>query len=361
LSWGKGRTDEVTHATTAGYLGLAMDQLHLVDTRGNRVESRHLLHLAVTDSSGTLLAHSGQTDQLTFWRSTAKPFQLLPLLERDGAEHFGLTTEQVALACASHNGEQIHRVVGQQWLDSLSLEPGALSCGGHWSLDPKVARDTVRSGERLTPLHSNCSGNHAALLGLALREGWPTDGYQELEHSVQQAVADSVAKWSGVSRDELIWGIDGCTAAAVATPLHSLATAWARLGASEAPEAILIRDAMTSNPYIIAGRGRLDTAMLEAWPGNILIKVGAEGVYAAALPNQQIGIALKVEDGDMRAAAIAMVAVMERVVEHFLPRETNRWTGLDPWREPVIYNTRKEPTGRTEVRGAIQFGGGGNG
>lgn len=332
-----------------------MADLILVDTRGNRVESRHRLTVAVVDADGRPVAGFGDWSQTTFWRSTAKPFQLMPLVARGGVDRFGLRTEELALACASHNGEALHQEVAARWLAAVGLSESDLSCGGHRSLDPKVADEMIRSGATLGPLASNCSGNHAAMLALAQLEGWPLGGYQSVGHPVQDAVAETIADWSGVGMDGLVWGIDGCTAAAVATRLDGLALAWARLGASQEPAAVTMREAMLAHPYLIAGRGRLDTAMMQAWPGGILVKVGAEGVYAAALPTRRVGIALKVEDGDMRAAAIAMVGVMERVVERLMPGETSRWPELDPWREPVIYNTRGEPTGRTELRGALDF------
>ena len=332
-----------------------MTDLMLVDTRGNRVESRHRLTVAVVDADGHPVAGTGDWSQLTFWRSTAKPFQLLPLVERGGIERFGLTREELALACASHNGEAVHQAVAREWLAHLGLQPEALACGGHRSLEASVADEMLLAGATPGPLASNCSGNHLALLGLACLEGWPTEGYEVAGHPVQQAVEERVATWSGVGTDGIVWGIDGCTAAAVATRLDGLALAWARFGASTAPAPTAIREAMLAHPYLIAGRGRLDTAMMQAWPGEILVKVGAEGVYAAALPRRRIGIALKVEDGDMRSAAIAMVGVMERLVERLLPGETSRWPELDPWREPVIYNTRQQPTGRSELRGALEF------
>jgi L-asparaginase II len=332
-----------------------MTDLMLVDTRGNRIESRHRLTVAVVDADGRPVAGAGDWSQLTFWRSSAKPFQLLPLVARGGVERFGLSTEHLALACASHNGEAVHQRVAASWLAQVGLAEGDLSCGGHRSLDAKVAEAMLLAGETPGPLASNCSGKHAALLALARLEGWELAGYHAFGHPVQDAVAETIGAWSGVGPDGLVWGVDGCTAAAVATRLDGLALAWARFGASSEPAVEQVREAVLAHPYLIAGRGRLDTAMMEAWPGEVLIKVGAEGVYAAAIPSRRIGIAIKVEDGDMRAAAIAIVGVIERLIERLMPGETSRWPELDPWREPVIYNTRRQPTGRTELRGALDY------
>jgi L-asparaginase II len=290
-----------------------------------------------------------------FWRSCAKPFQLWPLVERGGVDRFGLTADMLALACASHNGEPLHRDLAAAWLRALGVDETALACGGHLSLAPRVAEAMIRERAVPGPLWSNCSGKHSAMIALALLERWPVVGYQRLEHPVQQAVAASVARWGGLEVAELAWGIDGCTAAAVAAPLDRLALAWARLGTSDDPSLRAIREAMLANPEVVAGSGRLDTALMLAWSNRILVKVGAEGVYAASLPDLGIGVALKVADGDLRAAAIALVAILEQLVTRLAPGATWPLEPVASWHEPMIRNTRGEVTGQTVLRGEIAF------
>jgi L-asparaginase II len=192
------------------------------------------------------------------------------------------------------------------------------------------------------------------MLALASLEGWPLEGYQRIAHPVQRAVAASISRWGAVPEGELAWGVDGCAAAAVATPLRHLATAWANLGGSDDSALTRIRAAMLAHPELVAGTGRLDTMLMQAWAGRILVKVGAEGVFAAALPTLGIGVALKVADGDMRAAGIALAGILEQVVRQSgasdLPLEA-----LAPWRNPPIRNTRGETTGHTTMHGALQF------
>jgi L-asparaginase II len=210
-----------------------MAEFLVADIRGELIESRHGVAVAVTDAAGVLVASSGLAEEPVFWRSTAKPFQLWPLVERGGIARWGLDDRHLALACGSHNAEPMHREIAADWLARIGADVDELSCGPHPSLSPRVAEEMIR--ERVIPdaIWSNCSGKHAAMLALARLEGWPTTGYAGLDHPVQQAVGGAIARWCHMDPTDLHWGVDGCTAAAVATPLHHLAIAWANLGASD--------------------------------------------------------------------------------------------------------------------------------
>lgn len=337
------------------YLRLAMTRFDLVATRGELDESVHHLSVAVADLDGRLVAHAGNPGLLTYFRSAAKPFQLYPLVHDGGVERFGLDAEMLALGCGSHNGEPIHRAVATRWLERVGITEEHFSCGGHLSLSPAYAREMTRTDALPTPLWSNCSGKHAGLLALAQLHGWPLAGYHRLGHPVQSAVATSVSRWSAVPEGMLQWGVDGCTAAAVALPLTGMATAWARLGAAHDGALTTIRGAMMGHPLMVAGADRLDTVLMQRWPGRVLAKVGAEGVYGAALPELGLGIGLKVEDGDFKCAAHAVMAVIEQVVARFGQSVGWPMEGLDAWRTPPIRNTRGEVVGAIAVRGTLTF------
>ena len=221
-----------------------MSDFRIVAVRGSLDESVHHVSAVVVRPDGTLVAQTGNADLLTYWRSASKPFQLLPLVEDGGVERFGLDAEMLALACGSHNAEAAHRVVGARWLAAVGLEERQLSCGGHPSLWSKQADLMVREGVVPTPLWSNCSGKHAGLLALARLHDWSTDGYEGLEHPVQARVAETIARWTEVRAADLVWGVDGCTAAAVALPLRGMARAYASLGAGASPGLAILRDAM---------------------------------------------------------------------------------------------------------------------
>ena len=332
-----------------------MSDFAIVAVRGPLVESIHQVSVAVTRPDGALVAWAGDPELVTFWRSAAKPFQLLPLIEDGGIAAFGLDRAMLALACGSHNAEPIHREVGARWLAALGLTEADLACGGHPSLWPTLADQMLHDDINPSPLWSNCSGKHASLLAQARLHGWPTAGYEEIGHPVQQRVAATIATWSGLAPEALQWGVDGCTAAAVALSLRGMATAYARLGVADAPAIRTARDAMMSEPHLVAGTDRLDTILMQAWPGRVIAKIGAEGVYSATLPELGLGIALKVEDGEMKSAGLALVGVLDSIVEHLGDGREWPGTALAPWHEPVIRNTRREATGYYGIVGGLRY------
>ena len=318
-------------------------------------EATHQVSLAVVTSDGRLVGQAGNPEMVTFWRSCAKPFQLLPLVADGGIERFGLDTAMLALACASHNAEPIHREVGARWLVAMGATEDDLACGGHPSIWPSLANTMIHDEIAATPLWSNCSGNHAALQSLARLHGWPVAGYEARPHPVQQRVADTIAKVTGLPADRLAWGVDGCTAAAVALPLHAMARAYATFGTTTDPSQAAIRQAMIAEPYLIAGAERLDTVLMRAWPGRVVSKIGAGGVYSASLPTLGLGVALKVHDGDMTAACLALVAVVASTVERFGPGQDWPVAALTPWHRPPVFNTRGVTTGHVMVEGGVRW------
>jgi L-asparaginase II len=330
-----------------------MSDILVVTTRGPLVETTHRVAVAVVGADGSRVAHAGDASMRTFWRSCAKPFQLFPLVADGGVAHFGLDSAMLALACASHNAEPVHREVGQRWLDAIGATEADLACGGHLSIWPVLANAMIHDDITATPLWSNCSGNHAALQALARLHGWPVAGYEQPTHPVQRRVIDTIVQWTKLPEAALQWGVDGCTATAVALPLEAMAQAYASLGAADDPSLATIRDAMLAWPYLIAGADRLDTVLMQAWPGRIIAKIGADGVYSAALPTLGFGLALKVQDGDMHSACLALVAVLLEIVQRLDPGGDWPLTAFDRWRTPPILNTRGGITGRSAVEGGL--------
>src|SRR2546423_1766189 len=164
-----------------------MDQLSLdiVVTRGAIVESQHRVHAAVVDATGKLIGAARDSNMMTHWRSCAKPFQVMPLLESGGFDKIGWGDDQLALACASHGGEPEHVAVAEAMLASIGMEQGDLACGPHDPLAQRGQKFLRETGSRPTRLHNNCSGKHAAMLAHAHTNGWPAFGYERQEHQVQ--------------------------------------------------------------------------------------------------------------------------------------------------------------------------------
>jgi len=287
--------------------------LDVVVTRGGLVESRHRVHAAVVSADGELLESARDPELAVWWRSCAKPFQVMPLLRSGGFDGFGWNAEELALACASHGGEPEHVAVALRMLQRLGLEEGDLACGPHEPLAARGARLVRDSGVRPTRLHNNCSGKHAAMLARAVQVGAPTAGYERAGHPVQRDCLQAVAEWCAMAPDAIGVGVDGCGVSVFAIPLANMALSYARLvrAAAEGDAASRrVVSAMTSQPFLVGGTDRFDTLLMDACGGNVLCKIGAEGVHTVAIVDRGIGFAIKVEDGTARAQYPAVLALL---------------------------------------------------
>jgi L-asparaginase II len=287
-------------------------------TRGPLVESRHLVDAALVDAAGAVVEAHGAIDDPVYPRSACKPLQALPLVESGAADAFGLSQRELALACASHNGEPVHVEAVLAWLARLGLSDDDLECGAHLPRQEPVLAEFVRSGAALRQAHNNCSGKHAGMLTTAVHLGEPTRGYIGREHPAQRRVAAAMGELCGVRL--AAFGIDGCGIPAFALPLRALALGMARLPGRPAGRRIV--EAMIAEPYMVAGRGRACTELMQAANGAVALKTGAEGVYMATLPAQGLGVALKARDGAGRGAEIAVAMLLGRLGA--LPQELAR-------------------------------------
>ncbi|HXJ03215.1 MAG TPA: asparaginase [Micropepsaceae bacterium] len=283
-------------------------------TRGPLVESIHRGAVAVSDAKGRLRLAVGDVERPIFPRSALKPIQAVPLLESGAADAFGLSDEELALACASHSGEPQHTARIAAWQSRIGCSVADLACGPHRPMHEPTATAMIVSGERWTPLHNNCSGKHTGFMTLARGLKQPVAGYQDYEHPVQQMVERTLKEMAGLS-GELPRGIDGCTVPNFALPLAALARAMAAFadpsGLPLERGAICTRilSAMTANPELVAGTGRPCTVLMRQAPG-IAVKTGAEGVYVAIVPTLGLGVALKIDDGAGRASETAIASVL---------------------------------------------------
>jgi L-asparaginase II len=288
--------------------------------RGPITESRHRGHIVAVDGTGHVVASLGAPETVTYLRSSAKPFQAIPLVASGAADRFGFTEKEIAIACASHNGEPMHTELALSILKKIGLEPSALKCGVHEPYSADEAKNLRERGEAPNVLHNNCSGKHAGMLALALHLGAPTETYDHANHSVQLAVHEIIARFSGVASEDLKVGVDGCGIPVFGLSVHAMALMYARLIAPPADFDDVTRRAcqrivaaMTGFPELIGGsKDRLDTEMMRATKGRVISKVGAEGVYTVGvLPGAEwpsgLGLALKIEDGDDHRARPTVV------------------------------------------------------
>jgi len=277
-------------------------------TRGDLVESVHRGSIAVADAEGRIVFALGDLETPVYPRSSLKPIQALPLIESGAADAFGLSEEEIALACASHSGEPMHTTRVAAWLARIGCVESDLACGAHPSRYEPVAEAMIRAGERPTRIHNNCSGKHAGFLTVARHWDIGTQGYERVDHPVQQAIAKTLSELAEVS-GELPYGIDGCAAPNFAVPLGAQAKAFAKLTASRGTR--IVR-AMTAHPELVSGTGRTCAILMRSARGRAAVKTGAEGFFAAILPELGLGIALKIDDGAGRAADAVMAAMLAR-------------------------------------------------
>lgn len=281
-------------------------------TRGQIVESTHYGCIAVVDSHGKLLASYGDPQTVAFMRSSAKPFQALPFVERGGVEHFGLSEKELALACASHEGSDEHVRVAESILSRAGLGASHLQCGAHLPGDVEAYKRLIKTDEAPTPVRNNCSGKHAVMLAHAKMRGLPLESYLGIDHPIQQDILASFAEMCLLPSNQVELGIDGCSAPNFAVPLYNSALAFARLcDPHDLPETRTnacrkITAAMTSHPEMISGPTEFDCCLMQVGAGVIVCKRGAEGYQAigvmpgALSPDSPgIGITLKIMDGDL--------------------------------------------------------------
>jgi L-asparaginase II len=281
-------------------------------TRGNIVESIHFGAVAVVDSSGRLLAWYGDPKIVTYMRSSAKPLQALSFIEHGGDQAFHLTSKEIAILCASHEGTDEHVEVIKAIQDKVGVQESDLLCGTHpLSHIPTVEAMRAR-GETLTPNRNNCSGKHTGMLAYARMRGLPIADYINPEHPIQKTILETISEMCGMDPGQVEIGKDGCSAPNFAIPLSNAALGFARLcdprslSQERAAACRRITSAMIANPAMVDGAGRFDTSIMEICSKRIIAKAGAEGymalgVLAGALGAESpgIGIAFKIADGDL--------------------------------------------------------------
>lgn len=292
-------------------MGQAVDLVEV--WRGDILESVHRGHAAICDDRGQIVQAWGDPETLIFPRSSCKMVQALPLVESGAADAAGLGTEQLALACASHQGAALHTDRVSGWLAGLGLSDEDFRCGAHMPYDVATAHGLIRTDESPCQMHNNCSGKHSGFLTLNrhLKAG---PDYIDLDHPVQMAVKTAFEDVT----DQVSpgYGIDGCSAPNFATTLHGLARAMGFFASAgdrsdtRSNAAARLVQAMVAYPELVGGEGKADTELMRATGGRAAIKTGAEGVYVAIIPEKRLGIALKIVDGATRASECAIAAIL---------------------------------------------------
>jgi len=295
-----------------------MNDILVEVTRGNAIESRHSGAFCVVDTNNNIVMSKGDIDQSIFPRSSIKPIQALVMMECGAADDYGFSDEEISLACSSHNGEVTHVGTAQSMLNKLGLTKEQLQCGSHWPMNEEVGRALAMEGETPCTLHNNCSGKHSGFLAYLKHEKVNPTKYGNVDHPLQQQIRQALEDVCDVNLKDAPVGIDGCDIPTWALPLKNIAYGFAKFTKPEAffddkrVNAIKrISKATMAHPYMLAGKDRYESRLMEAFKGRIFAKVGAEGVFTAYLPEKELGIAVKCGDGTLRGAEIALSAVLE--------------------------------------------------
>jgi len=280
-------------------------------TRGQIIESVHHGSIAVVDANGKLIFSYVDPQAVAFLRSSAKPFQVLPFVERGGVEYFGFTPRELSISCASHEGSDLHVQTVEGLQKKIGLEESALQCGIHMPGDVDAFKALIVNNRHPVPNQNNCSGKHTAMLAYAKMRGLPLENYLDIDHPIQQDILASFAEMCQLQVTEVQLGIDGCSAPNFAVPLYNAALAVARLcdprelSNERASACRKITSAMTTHPEMVSAYGEFDEQLMRAGAGNIVCKRGAEGYQIVGLlrgvlspDSPGVGIALKVSDGD---------------------------------------------------------------
>ena len=309
--------------------------------RGPFLESVHTGHAVICDETGQIVQAWGNPAAVVLPRSSSKMLQALPLLESGAARAYGLGTEQLALACASHNGAAIHTSRVQAWLQHIGCTDDDFRCGAQEPSDLAARDALIRAGEKPCQMHNNCSGKHSGFLTLNKHLGGNPE-YVAPDHPVQLACKAAFEDVTGEASPG--YGIDGCSAPNFATTLHGMARAMAFFAAAQpgtgarADAAAQLRDAMATYPELVAGEGRACTELMRAMGGRVALKTGAEAFFIAIIPQLKMGVALKVVDGGTRGAECAIAAILVKlgVLEANHPATLKRmnapirnWNGLE--------------------------------
>jgi len=294
-------------------------ELFVEVTRNSTVESRHFGAAVVCDHKGNVLESWGDVKRLIFPRSALKPLLAIDLVNSGASDHYALSDAEITMACASHQGEPMHQEVVAAWLSRLGLNEDFLACGPDLPDDIESARKLLVSGQQGCRVYHNCSGKHAGFLTTALHLDMPLEDFHLVDHPLQKLSLDGLCELAGTDLRQYPMGIDGCGFPAITMPLVNLAQAVARfakptdLSDARMQSIYRLQQAIIREPLYAAGHGTVVSELNQVTKGAVLAKTGAEGVLTAALPEQGLGIAIKISDGGSRARSTALLAILDHL------------------------------------------------
>ncbi|WP_054956878.1 asparaginase [Paenibacillus dakarensis] len=286
--------------------------------RADIMECAHSGHICIVNEEGKVEAYAGDPEYVTFTRSSAKPLQAIPAIRAHMASHYHLTDQEIAIMTASHRGQLEHQETLINLMNKTGIAEQRLVCAPSYPLNEEARDALILSRSDKRKLHHNCSGKHLGLLAYCQMQGYSLEGYENPDHPVQQEVLNTVAYMSGLSKEKIILGTDGCGLPVFALPMHALATAYMKLACPDLIEdkatrlaVETITKAMNAHPFMVAGTGKVDTLLLQ--DENIVAKGGFKGVYCFGLKKERLGITFKILDGSEEEWGLVTESILAQI------------------------------------------------
>jgi L-asparaginase II len=320
--------------------------------RDQILESFHRGAICLVDREGKVIYSEGDIHQLCYPRSAMKLFQVLPLIQHGGIERFGLTAEEIAVMCGSHNAEPDHLLVVDAILAKIGLGREALQCGPQYPSSKKDANALVKAGEKPQHIHNNCSGKHAGMLAMCVLMGWRHESYTDPKHPLQQMILETCAQMYEYPKEQMITALDGCSAPIFSVPVYNQAVGFKNLVHPAAfPDPVqsacaVVLDAVSAYPFMVAGSNRYCTDMMQITAPKIIGKTGAEGIFCMSFTEQKLGVCIKIDDGKM----LPQYNVAQALVEATGLFPEGELSTLHRYMEEPLTNFNKLVTGRITVR-----------
>lgn len=314
--------------------------------RGSFVESFHHVHYVVVDFEGKIVDQSGEPFFITYPRSSVKMIQALPFLIEGAFDHYHLHEQALALSVASHQGEDFHLSLLEEWKEKVGFDENHFCCGAHWPVDFRAQKKMIQNGQEPTSLHNNCSGKHSAMLSLAKLKNEVLKDYGKFDSPTQTRIRNFLTDYSGANHHRAPWGVDGCGIPTYAIPLKNLAQMMATFFSNNSKNSNVqatqeITQAMQNFPQMVSGSDTFNSRVLTHFGDRIIAKSGAEGVYCGAFLDSGYGFAIKAQDGSQRASELTLVQLMKKygvLSEELLFTHSS-------WLNPSIKNWKGEITG----------------
>jgi L-asparaginase II len=308
--------------------------------RGDLIENHYRGAYVVVDTDGDVLAAAGNFQSIIYARSSLKPINVLAMIKSGAADALSVTDQEITLACASHSGENIHVNLVREWLGRLGLSERDLECGIHAPMGKSANKALRAAGQNPTAFHNACSGKHAGFMTLAKHMGYPIKGYSQTGSTTQDHVMSVAAEILGIDKDTAPRGVDGCCIPMMGMSILNLAKGMARLASPVGLSDNLrlacerVTRSVQTYPELIAGSGRFCTDVISLTGGEVLVKMGADGVFVGWIPSKKWGIALKIDDGNLKAAEVAMAALLKQLkliskpelLDHWINQPIHTWT-----------------------------------